>query len=156
MRKKNYADQCRLYLKNAKGHLKVVLHHKKEVMKGCFKVGLYWQGITHDLSKFSPTELFESIKYYTDGKQSPILACKKAKGYSKAWEHHIKYNKHHLEYWVDQNSEFGAKVLPYKYWVELICDNLAAGMNYKKESWTKEYQLNYWNSEIKFWKSIKS
>ena len=141
------------FLFRASAHIKTVLSHKKIVLALAKKADIPFQGVTHDLSKFSPTELFESIKYYTDGKQSPILACKKAKGYSKAWEHHTKYNKHHLEYWVDQSSEFGAKVLPYKYWVELICDNLSAGINYKKEDWTKEYQLSYWNNEIKFWKS---
>ena len=118
----------------AVAHIKTVLTHKKLVHELAKMAGIEHQGITHDLSKFSPTELFESIKYYTDGKQSPILACRKAKGYSRAWTHHIKHNKHHLEYWIDEKARFGAKLMPYKYWAELICDNLAAGMTYKKEN----------------------
>lgn len=43
------------------GHLKTILHHKRLVREGCFKAGIYWQGITHDLSKFSPTN-FGSVQ----------------------------------------------------------------------------------------------
>ncbi len=138
----------------ASSHIKTVLAHKKLVFRLTKKAGIPLHGITHDLSKFSPTELFESIRYYTDGKQSPILACKKAKGHSNAWQHHIKYNKHHLEYWIDPNLEFGAKLMPYEYWAELICDNLAAGMNYMKSAWIKEYQLSYWENAIVLWKNV--
>ncbi len=41
---------------NAAGHLRTVVTHKYLVARGCFAVGLYRQGILHDLSKFSPTE----------------------------------------------------------------------------------------------------
>ena len=40
------------------GHLHTINHHKFLVMKYCFKVGLYKQGLLHDLSKYSPTEFF--------------------------------------------------------------------------------------------------
>ena len=35
------------------GHLKTVHHHRALVRKYCFRLGLYWQGLTHDLSKYS-------------------------------------------------------------------------------------------------------
>ena len=38
-------------------HLHTINHHKWLVLKHCFAVGLYWQGLTHDLSKYSPTEM---------------------------------------------------------------------------------------------------
>lgn len=41
---------------NAWGHFKTITSHKLLVMKYCFKVGLYKQGLLHDLSKYSPTE----------------------------------------------------------------------------------------------------
>ena len=53
------------FFKRLIGHLKTVFRHKKEVAKICFKFGLYWQGIIHDLSKFSPTEFIPSVKYNT-------------------------------------------------------------------------------------------
>lgn len=88
----------KIKLRNIKNHLKTVLTHKKYVMKYCFKAGLYWQGIVHDLSKFSPTEFWESVKYY-QGTRSPIDACKEENGMSLAWLHHKGRNKHHYEYW---------------------------------------------------------
>ena len=32
-------------------HFKTITHHKWLVLLGCFRVGLYRQGLTHDLSK---------------------------------------------------------------------------------------------------------
>ena len=36
-------------------------------------------------------------------------------------------------------------VIPYKYTVEMICDNLAAGIIYNGKRWRKDTQLKYWN-----------
>ena len=80
------------------GHLKTVHMHRKYVRKFCFMCGLYYQGLVHDLSKYSPTEFGESIKYYT-GTRSPIDVCKEKNDYSEAWFHHRGRNKHHYEYW---------------------------------------------------------
>ena len=43
-------------------HFKTITHHKWLVLLGCFRVGLYRQGITHDLSKYSPTEFLIGIR----------------------------------------------------------------------------------------------
>ena len=40
---------------NIKGHFETITRHKLLVMKYCFECGLYQQGLTHDLSKYSPT-----------------------------------------------------------------------------------------------------
>lgn len=37
-------------------HFRTITHHRHLVQKYCFRVGLYWRGLTHDLSKYSPTE----------------------------------------------------------------------------------------------------
>lgn len=136
-------------------HVKTVLNHKKLVFILSIKAGIPIRGLFHDLSKFSPVELFESIKYYEDGKQSPLLKAIKENGYSKAWLHHTKCNKHHIDYWIFSDSVYGALLIPFTYWVELICDNLAAGINYHKDTWNKEYQLNYWSQKLPEWKSKK-
>jgi len=65
------------YVSKFLGHLRTVLTHKWYVFKNCIKAGIIWQGVTHDLSKFSPTEFFESVKYF-QGNRSPIDACKEA------------------------------------------------------------------------------
>ena len=71
-------------------------------MQHCFQVGLYRQGLLHDLSKYSPKELLPGFRYF-QGDRSPNDAERKAKGYSSAWLHHKGRNKHHLEYWIDYN-----------------------------------------------------
>ena len=69
-------------------HLCKILIHKFWVMYYCCKYGIIWQGITHDISKFSFTEFLESYKYYV-GTSSPINEAFKDKGYSEAWIHHF-------------------------------------------------------------------
>jgi len=137
-----------MYFKSIIKHLKLITHHKWVVFKLCCKIGIPWRGLLHDLSKYSPTEFRESIKYYV-GDHSPILEAKKDKGYSEAWLHHKGRNKHHTEYWVDHNAPDVTPVMPYKYAAEMICDKFAAGMIYQGKNWTKEYQLSYWERERK-------
>ena len=81
-------------------HFKTITTHKLLVMRYCFKVGLYKQGILHDLSKYSPTEFSVGVKYYL-GDESPNNAERMDRGYSSAWLHHKGRNKHHYEYWID-------------------------------------------------------
>ena len=127
-------------------HLKTILKHKWIVFKLCVKAGIPFRGIMHDLSKFSPTEFWESVKYY-QGTSSPIVAAKKAKGYSKAWLHHKGRNKHHYEYWIDYptNKSEGlvGMEMPVKYVVEMFCDRVAASKNYNKEKYKDSDALDY-------------
>ena len=134
------------FFHNFFGHLSTINHHKYQVMKNCFRVGLYKQGLLHDMSKYSPTEFIESSKYYT-GKHSPISEAKRKNGYSKAWLHHKGRNKHHSEYWIDENAPDKTPIIPYKYAAEMVCDKLAAGMVYQGKNFTKEYELEYWLKE---------
>ena len=81
-------------------HFKTITGHKILVMKNCFRVGLFRQGLMHDLSKYSPVEFGTGVKYY-QGDRSPNAAEREEKGYSEAWLHHKGRNKHHFEYWID-------------------------------------------------------
>ena len=135
-----------MLIKNIVKHFILITKHKYKVFILCTKAGIPIRGLLHDLSKYSPTEFFESVKYY-NGKYSPIANCKKENGYSKAWLHHFGRNKHHHEYWYDYGAPEPTPVIPYKYTVEMICDGLAAGMVYQGKKWTKEYQLEYWNNK---------
>lgn len=130
-------------------HIKLVSKHKWVVFKLACKVGIPWRGFMHDWSKFSPTEFWESVKYF-DGHKSPITVCKKDKGYSEAWLHHKGRNKHHYQYWTDLSLPEKTVVMPYKYAVEMVCDELAAGITYNGKNWTKDTQLEYYiNKERK-------
>ena len=62
-------------IKNIFKHLKLITKHKWIVFRLCCKAGIPWRGICHDLSKYSPTEFLEGIKYY-QGNRSPITAAK--------------------------------------------------------------------------------
>ena len=52
------------YVYNAYHHFLTITKHKCEVMKNCFAVGLYRQGLLHDLSKYSWEEFATGVKYY--------------------------------------------------------------------------------------------
>jgi len=45
-------------------YLKYVLVHKYYVFIECFKVGLFWRGIMHDMSKFFPDEFLPYARYF--------------------------------------------------------------------------------------------
>lgn len=136
--------EYKLTLRKMLKHLNVVNKHRFKVFCFCCKVGIPFQGLVHDLSKYSPTEFIESAKYYTDGKYSPISNCKKDKGYSIAWIHHKNHNKHHYEYWYDYAAPTKAPIIPFKYFLEMACDSFAAGITYAGKDWTKETQLIFW------------
>ena len=129
-------------------HLHKVRTHRKWARHYCFKVGLYWQGLVHDLSKYSPTEFWESVEYY-QGNRSPIDTCKENKGYSLAWLHHKRKNKSHREYWTDCYDQGTASIaMPYKYAVEMLCDFLAAGRAYNGLAFTYEDEFNWWKNQL--------
>lgn len=135
-----------MYLKNAVKHFKLITNHKWIVFKLCCKVGEPWRGFWHDISKYSPTEFGESIKYYV-GTHSPITEAKKDKGYSEAWLHHKGRNKHHPEYWIDWSLPEKTVIMPYKYAAEMICDKMAAGITYSGKNWTRNTQIDYYMKE---------
>lgn len=129
-------------LKKAALHTALILRHKWRVFINCTKCGLLWQGIIHDLSKFSPTEFFESVKFY-QGNRSPIGVCRRTVGMSLAWLHHKGRNKHHIEYWLDGDCEV-QPLMPYRYAVECICDKLAATKTYAGKNYSPEMPLSHW------------
>ena len=142
----------RITLKKAAGHLATVFHHKRLVAEGCFHVGLYRQGLFHDLSKFQPAELLNGFRYYQGGKQSPNNGERVMKGYSEAWMHHKGRNLHHYEYWTDYNIEAAKKgdypvqpvQMPRQYVAEMLMDRIAASKTYMKERYTDASPLEYY------------
>ena len=135
-------------LKKSWKHFKLICNHKRWVGYYCFKLGIPFRGIMHDMSKFSPTEFCESVKYYT-GTRSPIDVCKERNGVSKAWMHHKGRNRHHYEYWQDNFDKGGHPVqMPMEDAFEMLCDYLGASRAYtgKNFSFTGEY--NWWCNKI--------
>jgi len=108
-------------------YLSYVLRHRWFVFLECYKVGLVWQGIIHDLSKFLPSEFFPYANYFYgsshnclacehmireggycdinfsgigDGEQAKNCKDYTTKGFDLAWLLHQKRNKHHWQWWV--------------------------------------------------------
>lgn len=134
-------------IKNAWRHFKTITHHRHLVMAGCFKVGLYRQGLLHDLSKYTPVEFLVGCKFY-QGTRSPNNAEREATGRSLAWLHHKGRNKHHLEYWIDYGLEKGhfltGMEMPVCYVVEMFIDRVSASKNYEKEKYTDASAYRYY------------
>ena len=136
-------------LHNFNGHLHTVNAHRRLVRKYCFKLGIYRQGLMHDLSMYSPSEFIPGVKYYQDGHRSPNNAQREDEGVSKAWLHHKGRNKHHFEYWIDYDVDGSRTVLagmkmPVKYVAEMFCDRIAASRIYNKEKYKDSDPLDYY------------
>lgn len=131
-------------------HFKTITFHKFLVMKGCFAVGLYRQGLLHDLSKYMPSEFIVGARYY-QGNRSPNNAEREANGYSSAWLHHKGRNKHHYEYWIDYCADEGKDrkgmkpaPMPDRYIVEMFMDRIAASKVYNGKAYTDQDALAYY------------
>lgn len=130
-------------------HFKTITYHKYLVLKGCFTVGLYKQGLLHDLSKYSPSEFLVGVKYY-QGDRSPNNAEREAIGYSSAWLHHKGRNRHHYEYWIDYSTKeikggMAPAPMPEKYIVEMLMDRIAACKVYNGANYTDAAPLTYYS-----------
>ena len=130
-------------------HIKTILIHKYWVGKYCFKCGLYWRGIKHDLSKFSPAEFIPNIRYVKPG-ISPIDVQRKELGYAKAWFHHKGHNSHHWVYWTDRFDEgCYATRMPLNDAIECVCDLIGASRAYNGKNYSTKVLIDYWNKNIK-------
>lgn len=127
------------------GHFRTITKHRHAVIRNCRRAGILWQGLRHDLSKYSPTEFIPGVKYYV-GTRSPNELERADKGYSAAWLHHKGRNKHHFEYWSDYNPverRVGPVKMPLRYVIEMVCDRMAASKIYLGEQYTDASALEY-------------
>lgn len=137
----------KLTLSNIWHHFRTIQTHRKWVRHYCFMAGIPWRGLKHDLSKYSPTEFFESARYYV-GTSSPINEAKKDNGVSSAWQHHKGRNKHHYEYWVDKFDDGGyVHVMPQNDFIELVCDYLGAARAYTKSKFSYANENEWWQKK---------
>lgn len=131
------------------GHFKTVTQHRNLVMLHCFKCGIPFRGLVHDLSKYSPAEFFPSAFFYEKGKRSPNEHQREVMGYSSAWLHHKGRNRHHYEYWYDVNPEtktYEPVPIPVEFLKESFCDRVAASKIYRGADYCDSDPLEYLNS----------
>ena len=130
-------------------HLRTVGRHRHLVRHYCLRLGLVWQGLTHDLSKYSPTEFWRRAKYY-QGYRSPNDQERKENGVSLSWLHHKGRNRHHFEYWIDYclrpdgSVYMGGCKMPKRYVAEMFCDRIAACRVYQGEKYTDASPYDYY------------
>ncbi len=126
-------------------HFRTITRHRHKVIYHCMKCGIFWQGLRHDLSKYSPTEFLPGARFYL-GDRSPTEAERREYGYSMAWIHHKGRNKHHFEYWTDYNNQthrMEAVEMPLRYVKEMFCDRVAAGKIYQGDNYTDHNPIDY-------------
>ena len=117
--------------------LDYTFRHKWYVAIECFKEGLYWKGVIHDMSKFLPSEFIPYANFFYN-KTDEI--AKDDTGYYKppdtgdikfdfAWLLHQKRNRHHWQWWILPEDEGRIKVLKMSEnsVKEMICDWVGAG-----------------------------
>ncbi|MCR5090413.1 MAG: DUF5662 family protein [Oscillospiraceae bacterium] len=131
-------------------HFRTITEHRRLVCRYCIRVGLVWQGLTHDLSKYSPAEFWRGAKYY-QGFRSPNDEERMQNGVSLAWLHHKGRNRHHFEYWVDYillpdgGVSYAGLEMPLRYVAEMFCDRVAASKIYLGEKYTDASPYEYFN-----------
>ena len=131
----------------ALGHFITITKHRHAVIRHCAKSGILWQGLMHDMSKYSPTEFKQGMKYYT-GTKSPNEGERAEYGYSLAWMHHQGRNRHHFEYWTDYNPQtklVSPVKMPARFLAEMFCDRVAASKIYQGKNYSSHHPLEYFN-----------
>ncbi len=130
---------------NAFRHFHTITKHRHCVIAHCFKAGIGFQGLFHDLSKYSYTEFSAGARYY-QGTRSPNEKERETFGYSLAWMHHKGRNRHHFEYWSDYNpatKRLEPVEMPLKYVKEMFCDRIAASKIYNGKNYNDRMPLDY-------------
>ena len=128
-------------------HLRTVIRHRHKVLLHCIRAGIGWQGVFHDLSKFSPTEFIPGAKFF-QGNRSPNEQEREIYGFSAAWMHHKGRNKHHFEYWNDLNLQthrYEPVKMPIRYVKEMFCDRVAASKIYRGSEYTDAHPYQYFS-----------
>lgn len=80
-------------------YLRYVLIHKWFVFLECWKLGIPWRGVTHDLSKFSRAEWTPYVMKFFGDPGGLFSPAEKAT-FAEAWQHHQACNDHHWQHWL--------------------------------------------------------
>lgn len=126
-------------------HFITITKHRHAVIRHCAKAGILFQGLFHDLSKYSPTEFIPGGRYF-QGHRSPNEVEREQNGFSQAWIHHKGRNRHHFEYWTDYHPVqrvMQPVKMPRKYVIEMFCDRVAASKIYQKANYTDSHPYEY-------------
>jgi hypothetical protein len=108
-----------------------VLRHKWFVFVECYRMGILWRGLMHDLSKVLPSEWFPYVVYFYG-----LGSFDTDRDFDLAWLKHQHRNPHHWQFWLLREDSGGTKVLemPLAYRKEMLADWRGAGRAQGKTS----------------------
>jgi hypothetical protein len=110
-------------------YLTYLLRHKYHVGLACFREGLYWRGLIHDLSKFLPSEWIPYLNWFYGDNPEWWSGT-----FNVAWLKHIHRNPHHWQHWIlrEDSGEVELLEMPDRYLIEMVCDWYGAGIAQNK------------------------
>lgn len=128
-------------------YLAYIIRHKWFVFRECTRLGIWRQGITHDLSKllydeFLPyaSHFYGEARGWTDFKPTNTGDT----DFDYAWILHLKRNKHHWQWWcIPDNGKLIVQEMPTKYRKEMLADWIGAGRALHSAgviSWYREHK----------------
>ena len=149
------ASKRKITLKNIILFTIRIFRHKYWAFYYCCCAGIPLRGIVHDWSRYSFTEFWTGVRYYTPNKSSYEMETEE-KGYSKAFHHHIRKNRHHCEHWTytDNDGNMVHLCMPYLDTLEMFCNYLAAGKSYNPSGFSYERELEWWESQTERQKNM--
>jgi hypothetical protein len=113
--------------------LNYLISHKWHVFIECCRYGVPWRGISHDMSKFLPSEFIAYANYYFDNhissQRTDVQIDQEKSPFCLAWLIHQKRNRHHWQWWILHGEENHPQVIPIpeKYVKEMVADWRGAG-----------------------------
>ncbi len=126
-------------------YFKYVVRHKWYVGIECWHAKLFLHAITHDLSKFLPTEFIRYARFFyrKDRSKSYKISDESDLDFLTGWNLHQKRNKHHWNYWVSVNrlNEIIPLPMPERYIKQMICDWKGMARKFGG-SWQEYYSKN--------------
>lgn len=134
---------------------KYLFTHRFYVMLACFKHGLIWRGLKHDLSKLNLHKEFIPYAkfFFSDDKpkrdETGYYKPHDTKNFEfeRAWLHHVRKNSHHTQYWVNPKDKdvggFTVLEMPEKDVYEMVLDWEGAGVAQKSTTNPRQwYEIN--------------
>ena len=115
-------------MKKHLAYLRYVLVHKWFVLILCCREGIPWRGLTHDLSKFRPSEWFPYVENFFGDRDAPGVKER----FQHAWDLHCRRNTHHPRFWqetltMNHGPATYSAPMPAADVQEMLCDWWASG-----------------------------
>ena len=144
----------------AKHFFKMTLDHKRAVYNACLILDVpVWQALTHDLSKFRPSEFIPYANFldpawpvHTFGNTELTARPNRIRdAFKAAVRLHKSRNMHHNEYWQintlysDFDSDLGKVPMPRRYAREMVADWLGASEVYSGHLPTSMDEWTWWD-----------